>query len=125
MSSSNLSSQIRAARTARHLSLSQVARMSGVSTSHLGRIEQGERFPSAKVLMKVAAPLGLDEKDLLRIAGYLSELPTTQSNVSGQLISGLDPFVASSLSEEPLAVQRATIMILTLLKSLVHHSVGK
>jgi len=42
------------------LTLQEVAAMSGISASHLGRIERGGRFPSARVLRKIARPLGFE-----------------------------------------------------------------
>ena len=38
------------------LALQELAAASGVSSSHLGRIERGERFPSAHILHKIAKP---------------------------------------------------------------------
>ena len=54
------------------LTLQQLSAMSGVSSSHLGRIERGERFPSASVLQKIAKPLGFEADELFIFAGYLS-----------------------------------------------------
>ncbi len=45
---------IREQRISLSLSLSQLSRMSGVSVSHLGRIETGDRSPSTRTLQKVA-----------------------------------------------------------------------
>ncbi|GAH92551.1 unnamed protein product, partial [marine sediment metagenome] len=53
------------------LTLKEVAARSGVSPSHLGRIERGERFPSAPVLRKLAKALELNESELLVSADYL------------------------------------------------------
>ena len=98
------------------LTLSELAAKSGVSASHIGRIERGERFPAAGILRKLAKPLDLDESLLLTIAGYLSPQPSTEAEgVSGKR---LDPYVARVLSEEPVEVQRTVIGILTMLKSM-------
>jgi transcriptional regulator with XRE-family HTH domain len=61
------------------LSLNQLARLSGVSLSHLGRIEQGLRQPSTRTLQKIAKPLGFDLYELLVMAGHLSPGPSTFS----------------------------------------------
>jgi excisionase family DNA binding protein len=61
---------IKQQRTARGLTLQEVAAVSGVSSSHLSRIEKGERFPSARTLWKIAQPLGMDETELLPMGGY-------------------------------------------------------
>ncbi len=99
--------------------------MSGVSASHLGRIERGERFPSASVLRKIAKPLGFEEDELFTLAGYLSPHPSGIAEESPEY-SGkrLDPYVASVLAREPVDAQRAVIGILTILKSIAR-SMGK
>lgn len=93
--------------------------MSGVSSSHLGRIERGDRFPSAHVLQKIAKPLGFDEDELFTLAGYLSPQSPSIAE-SGREYGGgqLDPYVARMLAQEAVDVQRAVIGILTILKSI-------
>jgi transcriptional regulator with XRE-family HTH domain len=101
------------------LTLRELADMSGTSSSHLGRIERGERFPSAHVLRKVAKPLGFDEDELFTLAGYLSpQAPSIAESSPSYSSRRLDPFVAKILAEEPAEVQRAVIGILTILKSI-------
>ncbi len=97
------------------LTLQQLATRSGVSASHLGRIERGERFPSAHILGKIAKPLDLGESELFTLAGYL---PSSEGE-SETPIRKLDPYVASVLASEPVEVQRTVIAILTILKSIV------
>jgi len=93
--------------------------MSGVSPSHLGRIERGERFPSAHILRRIAKPLGFDENDLFTLAGYLSpQSPGIAEAVPSYNCEGLDPYVARVLSQETVEVQRTVIGILTILKSI-------
>ncbi len=101
------------------LTLQELASVSGVSSSHLGRIERGERFPSARILRKIAKPLGFDEDELFTLAGFLS--PQT-AEVADERGSGygnrqLDPYVAKVLSEESVEIQRSVIGILSMLKS--------
>ena len=115
----NLGRILKQQRIAIPLTLQELANTSGVSSSHLGRIERGERFPSAHILRKIAKPLGFDEDELFTLAGFLS--PQTHS-VAEERSSGysgrhLDPYVAKMLAEEPVEVQRAVIGILTILKS--------
>ncbi len=102
------------------LTLQELATVSGVSASHLGRIERGERFPSAHILRKIAKPLGFDEDELFTLAGFLS--PHTpgvaEDSGSGYGSRHLDPYVAKVLAEEPVEVQRAVLGILTMLKSI-------
>ncbi|MBI2848431.1 MAG: helix-turn-helix transcriptional regulator [Chloroflexi bacterium] len=53
----NLGTIIRKQRVLASLTLQELATTSTVSASHLGRIERGERFPSARILRKIARPL--------------------------------------------------------------------
>ena len=102
------------------LTLQELAAVSGVSSSHLGRIERGERFPSARILRKIAKPLGFNEDELFTLAGFLS--PQTsgvgEESVTRYNSRQLDPYVAKLLAEEPPEIQRAVIGILSLLKSI-------
>ncbi len=98
------------------MTLSELSAAAGVSSSHLGRIERGERYPSASILRKVAKPLGFDEAELFSFAGYLTPKPSAV--VSEAQLGRLDPYVAVVLSQEPVQIQRAVITILSVLKSL-------
>jgi len=101
------------------LTLQELTAKAGVSSSHLGRIERGERFPSAHVLRKIARPLGFEEDELLTLAGYLSPQPRRIAEESPGYSGGrVDPYVARVLAQEPVDVQRTVIGILTILKSL-------
>ena len=101
------------------LTLSELSAKSGVSISHLGRIERGERFPSASVLRRLAKPLGLSEVELFSFVGYLSpQTPDTVESAGQRNIGRLDPYVATLLGSEPLAMQRAVIGILTIMKQM-------
>jgi transcriptional regulator with XRE-family HTH domain len=101
------------------LTLQELSEESGVSSSHLGRIERGERYPSARILRKIAKPLGFDEDELFTLAGFLSPQTPEVAEESRSRYTGrqLDPYVARILAEEPAEVQRAVIGILSLLKS--------
>ena len=104
---------LRQQRVMRELTLQQLGEMSGVSSSHLGRIERGERFPSAHVLRKIAKPLGLAEAELLTLAGYLSAQPSATVESEARR---LDPYVTTVLSLEPVEVQRSVVGLLSVLK---------
>jgi transcriptional regulator with XRE-family HTH domain len=116
----DLGEAIRRQRVTIPLTLQELATMSGVSPSHLGRIERGERYPSARVLRRIAKPLGLDEDELFTLAGYLSPPPPGVAEAvpgySGK--NKVDPYVADVLAREPPEVQRALIAILTILKNI-------
>ena len=101
------------------LTLQELADKAGDSASHLGRIERGERFPSAHILRKIARPLGFEENELFSLAGYLSAPASAVSeNTPEYNTKKIDPYVARVLSQEPIEVQRAVIGILTMLKSI-------
>ncbi len=117
----NLGRLIKQQRVMSELTLRELSDKSGVSPSHLGRIERGERFPSASILRKVAKPLGFDEAELFTLADYLSP-PSASEDDSKTHFGKLDPYVAKVLSEEPVEVQRTVIAILTILKSVAKGS---
>ncbi len=108
------------------LALRELAAISGISSSHLGRIERGERFPSASVLRKIAKPLGFEESELFSLAGYLSsQLPSIGEEKAGYESGQLDPYVSKVLSQEPVEVQRTVIGILSILKSIARTTKGE
>ena len=107
------------------LTLRGMAAISGVSSSHLGRIERGERFPSASVLRKIAKPLGFEESELFSLAGYLSPPSPSVEEEKAKYGGGqLDPYVGQVLSQEPVEVQRTVIGILSILKSIARAPKG-
>jgi len=70
--------------------------------------------PSARILRKIAKPLGFDEAELLTHAGFLPlSLPLLRTRAGV-----LDPYVARLLSQEPIKVQRTLIGLLSILKSI-------
>ena len=118
-SSQNLGRIIKQQRIISGLTLRELSASSGVSPSHLGRIERGERFPSAHVLRRIARHLGFEEGELFALAGYFSpQSPTVAESMAENSIAQLDPLVARALAQEPVEVQRAAIVILTVLKSI-------
>lgn len=113
----NLGKLVKEQRVRIGLTLDELAAMSGVSSSHLGHIERGERFPSARVLHRIAKPLGFEEIELLTLAGYLSPQPLGMvESHPHHAPKELDPYVAGILSEEQVEIQRAVITILRALK---------
>ena len=98
------------------LTLQELASIAKVSSSHLGRIERGERFPSARILRKIASSIQMEEAELMSLAGYLSSEPA--SAPENVVCMRLDPYVRMILSQEPAEVQRAVVTILTVLKGM-------
>ena len=102
------------------LTLRELSTKSGVSSSHLSRIEKGERFPSGHILQRIAEPLGFKESELFASAGYLSPQPSTMTEVIAENhVKQLDHIVARILAQESVEVQRIVVAILTLLKSMI------
>ena len=122
--SSNLGKIIKQQRVAMELTLKELSAVSAISSSYLGRVERGERFPSAHVLRKIARPLDFDESELFGLAGYLSPKSSGIAEGSHEYSgSRLDPYVARVLAQEPPDVQRAMVGILTILKSMAKGTV--
>jgi len=72
-----LGSMVKQRRMMLQLSLQKLAAKSSVSASHLGRIERGERFPSANILRKIAKALDFEEVELFSQADFLSPKATS------------------------------------------------
>lgn len=59
-------------RLEKKMTLALLSSVTGLHTTYLGRIERGERQPSAAALKKLAPALDMNEVELLKMAGYLS-----------------------------------------------------
>lgn len=115
----NLGRIIKQQRLLSGLTLRELANSSGVSSSHIGRIERGERFPSAHVLRHIARHLGFEESELFALAGYFTPQPPTAAEwQAADSFTQLDPIVARALSQETIEIQRLALVILTLIKSI-------
>ena len=115
----NFGELVRQQRIIQSLTLQELSARSGVSASHLGRIERGERFPSGSILRKIADPLGFEEGELFTLAGYLSpQSPSIAESHPHYGLRELDPYVARMLAQEPVDVQRTVLGILNILKSI-------
>jgi transcriptional regulator with XRE-family HTH domain len=115
----NIGKLIKQRRVIVPLTLNELSAITGVSPSHIGRIERGERFPSAHVLRRIAKPLGFQEEELFMLAGFLSDHANEQDSPAGSSYNQwkIDPFVANALAHEPVEIQRAMLGILSLLKT--------
>jgi transcriptional regulator with XRE-family HTH domain len=111
---------LRQQRRMKSMPLHEVAAKSGVSSSYICRVENGKRLPSARILHKIAEPLGFEDNELLMLAGYLkTDSPAFCAGESGYYqVKRLDPYVASVLSKEPVETQYAVLPILNVLRML-------
>ena len=100
------------------LTLQELSAQSGVSSSHLGRIERGERVHSARILRKIAKPLGYEESELFSQAGFLSPKTPEADNQNEYKVGRLDHYVSAILSKESLETQRAVVAILSIMKTM-------
>ena len=114
-----ISNIIRQQRILLDLTISELGRKAGVSPSLVGRLERGERFPSARTLRKLAKVLGISEVELLMNADYLSIPASAKKIEEDTQIMRLDPKVIFELSKETPATQRAVLTILKMLRGLV------
>jgi len=117
INAANIGKIIKHQRVTTSLTLHLLSELSGVSPSYLGRIERGQRFPSARILQKIAKHLGFDEDELFALAGYLSQTSHVADNGPEYTGGALDPYVARVLAQEPVEVQRSVIAILTIIKT--------
>ena len=115
-STENLGKVIKCQRVTVPLTLKELSEATGISLSYLGRIERGERFPSARTLRKIAQSLNFEEGELFTLAGYLSPQYSAMAEANaGYNREQLDPLVAKMLAKEPIEIQRVVISILTIL----------
>ena len=101
--------------------LQEVATKSGVSASYVNRIERGNRMPSARVLHKIAEPLGFNDSELLELAGYISPESSRDNGDEEDRypVKRLDTYVASVLARESVDTQYAVLLILDALRMIV------
>jgi transcriptional regulator with XRE-family HTH domain len=59
-----LGANIKEYRRIRGISQERLAEKAETSTTHIGMIETGKRFPSAQMIAKIAAALGIDTPEL-------------------------------------------------------------
>ena len=63
------------------LSLRDITRLTGISSSYLSQLERGERRPGRSVLKRLARTYNVDLRELLKRAGY-GPMPDPNSNES-------------------------------------------
>jgi len=120
--SNEIGKTLKQQRLSLELTLRELAARSGISASHLGRVERGERFPSGHILRKIAKPLGFEESLLMVTAGYLSPDSSSETGEEPRIYRQLDPYVAKVLSEEPVHVQRTMVTLFIMLKQAIAES---
>ena len=95
------------------ISQHKLAHITGLSVSHICRMEKGNRLPSGTVIVELSRAFGLDEKELLAMAGYLEAKPGSgKVEPRRYLEANIDPFVVYTLAQETPEVQRQIIEVL-------------
>lgn len=97
--------QLRNRRRGMKLTLQKLSNASGVSPSHIGRIERGQRFPSANILKRIAKPLSYEQNELFVMAGYLSPEQTTSKENHVSLEQVISQSRASGLTDKTIALE--------------------
>lgn len=78
----NLGKYIHDIRTAKNLSTRKLAELAQISHTEIHRIENGERKnPSLSVLKSISLALSVNFTDIIRVAGYIDELPASNPAV--------------------------------------------
>jgi transcriptional regulator with XRE-family HTH domain len=74
--------KLKTLRQQRGLSQKRLAALSGVSPSYLSRVERSERnIPHPSALVKLAGPLGINEYEILAMAGYITGATSSSSDI--------------------------------------------
>jgi transcriptional regulator with XRE-family HTH domain len=97
----------------------KLAGITGLSVSHICRLEKGNRLPSGTMIVALARALGVAEKELLAMAGYIAANQSTgkyESPVNPE--TGLDPLVLKALAQETPKLQRQIIQVFQSMKQL-------
>lgn len=63
--------KLREVREQYNISLRELAKLTGISKSHLNYIEKGEREPSLSTIIRIAVALNIDEKELYEVKKWV------------------------------------------------------
>jgi transcriptional regulator with XRE-family HTH domain len=97
---------VRAQRQLAHVSLRNLAKMSGVSDSYLSQIERGNYRPSPQVVKALAQAFGLKPEQLYTMLGFMDETDTATTAGVEQAIQR-DPRLQPAQKEALVRVYRS------------------
>ena len=80
-----LGSRLRLARTRTGSTLEEVASAAGMTSSHLSRVERGEKLPSMGAMLRLAAALGVSVGDLMGGAPIAGEVAIVRAGQRSRL----------------------------------------
>ncbi|GAB3410081.1 helix-turn-helix domain-containing protein [Flindersiella endophytica] len=79
--------RLRRAREKRGVTLAEVSRSTGISTSTLSRLESGQRRPSLELLLPITAMLGLRLDEIVSAPRILDpRVPQTPTDIGGRVL---------------------------------------
>ena len=97
---------VRAQRQLAHVSLRNLAKMSGVSDSYLSQLERGNYRPSPQVVKALAQAFGLKPEQLYTMLGFMDETDTAAPLNVEQAIR-MDPKLQPAQKEALVRVYRS------------------
>ena len=97
---------VRAQRQLAHVSLRNLAKMSGVSDSYLSQIERGNYRPSPQVVKALAQAFGLKPEQLYTMLGFMDENDAKSPPSVEQAIQ-MDPRLQPAQKEALVRVYRS------------------
>ena len=97
---------VRAQRQLAHVSLRNLAKMSGVSDSYLSQLERGNYRPSPQVVKALAQAFGLKPEQLYTMLGFMDETDTKSTPNVEQAIQ-MDPRLQPAQKEALMRVYRS------------------
>src|SRR6188474_3503996 len=99
---------VRAQRQLAHVSLRNLAKMSGVSDSYLSQIERGNYRPSPQVVKALASAFGLKPEQLYTMLGFMDDEASTGPPSVEQAIQ-LDTQLDAAQKEALIGIYRSLV----------------
>jgi transcriptional regulator with XRE-family HTH domain len=91
-----LSANMKAYRTELGFSQAKLAELVNTATNYIAQIENGKRFPTDKMLEKIASALQLKAHELFSIAPYEKKI---EKDWQTQVLTDLEHFIHARISE--------------------------
>jgi len=82
------------------LSIQKLSKASGISASHISRIERLKRNPTPKTLRMLSFPLGVSYIELLEVANLIQKNNTNDNDLRAILLNEQCMFNGQPISEE-------------------------
>ena len=94
-----LASNIRKFRKMRHLTQEQLAEKAGTSTTYIGTIEIGRKFPSPKMIDKIAEALEIESLQLFQTGEnfYIEQNQKDMNGLKKELLNNIKKVVEETI----------------------------